>query len=100
VFSATSQIYIPKQPIIQTAYYNQWVYNDNFGVNVEQIRTSLQIGGTSFGIPFIGLNKNYSQLTSYIVQSSGLFGIQRNAYANSIPMQANYDSILTLYTPK
>lgn len=67
---------------------------------MEQVRTSLQISGVSLGIPYIGLNKNHSLLTAYIVQSSGLFGIQRNAYANTIPMNANYDSILTLYTPR
>lgn len=100
MFSATDQIYIPEIPINQTSYYYQWNYEDDFKVQVQQVRTSLQISGISLGIPYIGINKNHSLLTAFIVQSSGLFGIQRNYYANTISMNANVDSILTLYTPR
>lgn len=63
------------------------------------MRTTVKLGGVSFGIPYIGVNKHFDELTAYMVRSSGMFGIQRNMYSNSIMMQANYDSILTLYTP-
>lgn len=98
--SATTQIYIPEPPIYTISHYNQWMYEDSFQATVEQVRASVTIGDISLGIPYVGVNKNRSGLTAYILQAGGLFGIQRNYYANTIAMRANYDSILTLYTPK
>ncbi|KAI6187489.1 hypothetical protein M3Y98_00249300 [Aphelenchoides besseyi] len=96
----TTQLYVAPNPVAYQQYRRKGMSEFDFNLTLYDARTTVEIGDSSLGIPTVGVNSNLSQLTQYMTGSSGMFGITRNAYANSIPMRADGNSALTLYMPR
>ncbi|KAI6214447.1 hypothetical protein M3Y94_00269200 [Aphelenchoides besseyi] len=96
----TTQLYVAPKPITYQQYRRKGISEFDFNLTLYDVRTTVAIGNSSLGIPTVGVNSNLSQLIQYMTGSSGMFGITRNAYANSIPMRTDSNSALTLYMPR